>query len=267
MSVNLQELISRGRFLFAGAPKRFEVFKLINGRMTAKDIAKQVGISQSAAHNDILRLRDFGLISEKTDNDGNPVKKEGASVYEKAPLARHISESYFQSVADTRSLTKKREATPKKGAHSATGIHVPNEQEILDICRDGETQLYEFKGPGADVGKITKEVAAFLHTRRGGIIFYGVEDDGSIIGSDQSSQRFDQRIQNSVRNSINPAPTIGVKKKTVMGSDIILVTVLPWDRKTLYQFRDGRFYIRKGTNVFAIKPEEMRKLNQGKYIV
>ncbi len=265
--MSLQELISRGRYVFAGSPKRFKVFQLINGKRSAKDIAKKAGRSPSAVLHDVRKLIDFDLVYEKTVNDGKPVKKGGSRVYQKAPMAKHIAEPYFRGVADTRAFVKRKEPSSRKGTSSAAGIHVPNPEEILDICRDLENQLYEFKGPDADAGNITKEVAGFLHTRRGGIVFYGVNDDGSIIGSNQTSQSFDQRIQNSVRNSINPVPTVGIMQKTVVGFDIMLVIVPPWDRKTLYQFRDRRFYIRKGTNVFAIKPEEMKKLNQGKYIV
>ncbi|MFQ5909407.1 MAG: RNA-binding domain-containing protein [Thermoplasmata archaeon] len=266
MAESLQELIARGRFTFSGAPRRFEVFKLVNGRRTAKEIAKRVGRSQSSISNDIAMLRDFGLVIEKTDSQGNPVKKAGSQLYEKTPLAKRIPKSYFRGTADTRPLAKQRASAKRKGG-KISSIRVPDEQEILDICRDLETQLYEFKGPGTQSAKIAREVAALLHSKRGGIILYGVDEDGTIIGADLSVQDFDQRVQNSVRNTINPSPTIQVVKRTVLGSDIILVVVPPWDRKTLYQYRDQLYLIRKGTNVFALKPGEIKKLNRGKYIV
>ena len=81
---------------------------------------------------------------------------------------------------------------------------------------------------------------------------------------------FDQRIQNSIRNTITPPPNIEVKDRNVMGSKIILIIIPPWDRKTIYQYTlDNRYYIniRKGTNVFALKPEEIKKLSKGEAIV
>lgn len=265
--VSLQEIISRGRFIFSAAPRRFEVFKLMDGKRTAKEIARKVGRSQNAVLNDIKKLRDFGLVVEKRDRDDNPIKKDGSVVFEKSSLAKHIPDSYFIGVANTRVLAKAKISASKGRTSSSTKIHVPDEQEILDICREEENQLYEFKGPGIKMDKIAKEIAALLHTRNGGIILYGVEDDGSIIGSDLSYQEFDQRVQNSARNCITPPPNVQIAKRTVLGSEILLIIIQPWDRSTFYQYRDGRFYIRKGTNVFALKPEEMKKLSRGKYVV
>lgn len=263
----LQEIISRGRFIFSGAPRRFEVFKLIDGRRTAKDIARKIGRSQNAVLNDIKKLRDLDLVFEKRDRDDNPIKKDGSVVFEKSSLAKHIPNSYFSGVADTRVLAKAKISVSRDRTSSSTKIHVPDEQEILDICREEENQLYEFKGPGIKMEKLAKEIAALLHTRNGGIILYGVDDDGSIIGSDLSYQEFDQRLQNSVRNCITPPPNVQIVKRTVLGSEILLIIIQPWDRSTLYQHRDRRFYIRKGTNVFALKPEEMKNISRGKYIV
>jgi predicted HTH transcriptional regulator len=147
-------------------------------------------------------------------------------------------------------------------------IHIPNEKEILEICRNGEDQLYEFKAPGTSSDKITKELAAFLHTRYGGIVFYGIEDDGSIVGTDISRQDFDQKIQNSIRNTISPTPKIEVKSVNVLGSIVILIVISPWDRKTIFQYtKNQRYYIRRGTNVFALKPDEMTKIGKGECVV
>jgi predicted HTH transcriptional regulator len=106
-----------------------------------------------------------------------------------------------------------------------------------------------------------------LHTKKGGIIFYGIDDDGVIIGSDVSRQIFDQKLQNSVRNTISPQPNIEIKDKNVLGSKIIMVVIPPWDKVNLYQYtKTEKFYIRKGTNVFALKPEEIKKLSVGEYV-
>jgi len=264
---DLQELISRGRFIFSNAPKRLEVFKLIDGKRSTKEIARKTGRSFTSVLNDIKKLRDMELIKEKMDSEGNIVKKEGAIVYEKVRLIKHVSLSYFQEVAETSKLVKKIPTREVK-TYKPPVIHIPSEKEILDICRQGEDQIYEFKAPGTEIAKITKECAAFLHTKNGGIIFYGVQDDGSIIGSDLTRQEFDHRIQNSIRNTISPSPNIKVMERNVMGSKIILIIIPPWDRKTIYQYTfDNRYYIRKGTNVFALKPEEIKKLSKGEVIV
>jgi DNA-binding transcriptional ArsR family regulator len=265
--VDLQELIVRGRMIFDGASRRLELFELANGRLSTREIARKSGRSLSAVDQDIEKLRDMELIQEKKDSKGKVIKKGGSTVFEKVPVIRHIPISYFGDVADTSKLVKKSSKGRGRIAKPAR-IHVPSENEILDICRLGEDQLYEFKAPGVGADKITKEIAGFLHTKGGGIILYGVEDDGSIIGADMRRQDLDQKIQNSVRNTVSPSPSVEIKERRVLGAAVLLVVVPPWDRKTIYQnTMDGRYYIRRGTNIFALKPDEIKKLSQGVYVV
>lgn len=263
---DLQELISRARFIFSGAPKRFDLFKLINGKNSSKDIANKTGRSLSSVLQDIEKLRDLKLIQEKQANN-IPIKKDGASIFEKTPLIKHVPDSYFKDVVDTTKFMK--EKVKKIGkTKKISSLHTPTETEILDICKKGENQLYEFKLPGIKMEDLSEEIAAVLHTKNGGIIFYGVDDNGTIIGSDIKRQDFDQRIHNSIRNTINPPPNIDIKDKDVMGIKIILIIIPPWDRKSLYQFtKKGRYLIRKGTNKFAVSPDELKKLSKGEYVV
>lgn len=158
--------------------------------------------------------------------------------------------------------------TSKKGTPTTQrNLYVPTENEILDICNEGEDQLYEFKAPGVKMEVISEEVAAFLHTKNGGILFYGIDDAGTVIGSDMPKQDFDQRIQNSIRNTISPPPHIELAKRDIMGSEIILVIIPPWDKKSLYQYtKKERYLIRKGTNKFALQPDELKKLTNGQTI-
>lgn len=265
--VDLQELIVRGRMIFDGASRRLEVFELLSSSRSTKEIARESGRSLSAVDQDIEKLRDLELILEKKDSKGNVIKKDGSIVYEKNPVIRHVSISYFGDVASTSKLVKKTVKGQAKVSKPVT-IHVPSENEILDICKEGEDQLYEFKAPGVTADKLTKEIAGFLHTKGGGVIFYGVDDDGTIIGADMTRQHLDQRIQNSIRNTISPSPSVDIKERKLIGSVVLLVAVPPWDRKTIYQYTmDGRYYIRRGTNIFALKPDEMKKLSQGVFVV
>ena len=137
----LQELISRGRFIFSGAPKRLEVFKLVNGKKSTKDIAVKTGRSLPSVLQDIKKLRDMELVKEKEDRDGTFIKKGGASVYEKAPLVRHIPLPYFQDVSQTKKLAKE---VPKKKSKSTKvqAVHVPSERTILDICSPVKTDPF-----------------------------------------------------------------------------------------------------------------------------
>jgi predicted HTH transcriptional regulator len=85
-------------------------------------------------------------------------------------------------------------------------------------------------------------------------------------GSDIKRQKFDQPLQNSVKTSIAPAATVGLKAVLVLGSEILVVIAPQWNRSDVYQF-DEKVLIRKGTNVFAAKPEELKKLHRGEYVI
>lgn len=263
---DLQELIIRGRLIFDGAPKRLEIFGLINGKRSTKEIKTKTKRPFTAILHDIEKLRDVELIREKKQGDV-VVRKDGATVYEKMPLVKHVPLSYFEPVSKAGELSK--QVVRRKGSASRKPIlHVPSEVEILEVCKNHEDQMNEFKAPGVEIDKITREISAFLHTKNGGIVYYGVDDEGSIVGSNLTRHQLDDRLQNSIRNTISPPPNIEVKERDVMGAKILLVMVPPWDMKTIYQCtKTGHFNIRKGSNVFVLRPDELKKLHRGEYVV
>lgn len=267
--VNIQELISRGRFIFSGAPKRLEVFKLINGKRSSKEISGRTSRTLSSVLNDIQKMRDMGLVEPKVDTKGAPVRKDACVVYEKVPLMRHIPISYFQGIDKIQKrIIKGMEVSKKVKRSPSKPLSIPSTTEILDICKHGEDQIYEFKDPRVETSKITKEIAAFLHTKNGGLLFYGIDDDGSIVGSNVRRQDFDHALQNSIRNTISPQPNIEIEEREVLGHKIIIIVIPPWDRKSLYQYKkDRRFYIRRGANVFVATPSELKKLGKGKFVI
>ena len=267
--MDLQELITRGRFVFAGAPHRLKVFEMVNGRRTANDISNLTNRHANNVRRDLDTLSNLGLIEAKTNKDGKPVKIGRLPIYQKVALARTVSLSYFKGpakvVASQIPIEKTTASRRKKNLEKPRVLSVPSEQEILDICKHGEDQIFEFKGQGIDVKKITREIGAMLNTRRGGLIFYGIDDEGTIQGADISKQKFDQPLQNSVHNTISPAAIIKLHSVSVLGYEIFVIVVPPWDKKDVYQY-EGRVHLRKGTNVFVAKPEESKKLHRHQYV-
>lgn len=265
----IQELVARGRILFLNAPKRRFIFSILNGKFSAKEVATKTGRSLSSVLQDLQKMRDFGLIVPRKDSDGKIVKKYESVVYDKNPLIKHLPKSYFEATilpSANKSLGISVKATGSKRTQQVfSKIAIPNEQQILDICRSDENQIFEFKQSGTEMRNICKEVAAFAHTRQGGIVFYGIEDGGAIGDTDKPRHEFEESIQNSVRNNISPPLAITVIEKNVLGHIIILVCIPPWNRKEVYLF-DGRAYIRRGSVVFVIKSDELKKISRGEYI-
>lgn len=268
--MDLQELITRGRFIFSAAHERLRVFELVNGRRNTVEIGRITRRHVNNISRDLRLLADSGLIHPRATKDNSPLKVNGFPVYEKVPLARTIPTTYFRGPSKllaNASLGSRAQPKPKSNkARRPPTVPVPTENELLDICGRGEDQIYEFKGQGTAANKIAREVAAMLNTRQGGIILYGVDDSGIIQGSDISRQKLDQAAQNSVKNTISPAAVVKLHTVKVLGHEVIAIVVPPWNRKDVYHFED-RVLIRKGTNVFAAKPEESKKLHRGEHVV
>ena len=266
--MEIQELISRGRLLFEGAPKRLEVFKLVNGRRSSIDIALKTRRGLNNVLKDLQKMKDMGIVSPKVDNAGVMVKRERSTVFEKEPALRHIGRTYFEDAVRAKKKFGKQERKRRKKDKSSKlpALAVPTVAQILDICHGGEDQVYEFKRAGVETRRLTKEIGAFANTKMGGIIFYGIEDDGTVSGSDIHRQKLDQSLQNSVRSTISPSLTIKILEKNVLGQTVLLIVVPPWNKKDVYYY-EGRTLIRKGGNVFVATPEECKKLHKGVYVV
>jgi len=266
----LQELITRGRFIFSKAPERLKVFELVNSKRNTEEIARLSRRHANSIRRDLQFLDDAGLIRSKCGRDGKPIRTTGFPVYEKVPLARTVSLAYFRGPirwATTPSSQQSLMAGAKKErVKQSKPLAVPAERDILDICKHGEDQVYEFKGQGSEVAKLTREIAAMLNTRQGGMILYGIDDSGTIQGTDISRQKLDQPLQNSLRNTISPAATVRLHSVSVIGHEILVVIVPPWNRRDVYHY-EGRVLVRKGTNVFVVKPEESKRLHRGDYVI
>ena len=255
-------MASRGRLLFQGAPKRFDIFKLLNGRMGTKQIAKRTARKIESVLRDLKKMRDLEIIRAKIDKNGKIIKRNGEQIFEKSPLVKSIPQSYFFDSVKARKNLSTVLVKRKTHGRQYVSISIPDERQILDICRSGEDQLYEFKAAGVEIAKLSKEICAFANTKAGGIIFYGVEDDGSISGTDKRRQQFDQSLRNSIHSTIKPSVIIDLKERDLLGNKILLIIVPPWNEKDIY-YHCEKVYIRKGTNVFAATPEEIKKLHNG----
>lgn len=263
--VDLQELITRGRMVMANAPGRLGVFKAVNGRANTAEIAKSLRRHKNSIRRDLSLLEDAELIRPRTLN-GKPVTKNKLPVYEKVPLARTLKPAYFVGLNKIAKPSKPQKAKPSKKKKKYASLPpraVPSDKELLYIVDEGEDQTNEFKASGTKTEKLVKEIAAMLNTKAGGIIFYGIEDDGKITGSDISNQDLDQRVQNGIRTTIKPRATVKVKKIKVMGSEVSAIIVPPWNGSDVYQLNDT-FYIRHGGNSLPMSGEEIKKMLLGK---
>ena len=115
-----------------------------------------------------------------------------------------------------------------------------------------ETNRIEFKRELTDELDIEKEVVAFLNYREGGILYFGIDDDGKAIGvSDIDGDML--KIKDRIRKNVMPSPMglFDVTAEMVDGVKVIKVFVASGSEKPYYKAKYGMStrgcFIRVGT--------------------
>lgn len=125
-----------------------------------------------------------------------------------------------------------------------------------------ESETIELKS--SVVADLCKEVIAFANTR-GGTLYIGVEDNGTVIGVD-SADRVTLQINNMVRDSIKPDITMFVHYETQVINDkqIIAVIVQEGTDRPYYLGSKGLkpsgVYVRNGTSTDPASDTAIRKM-------
>ncbi|MCC8091494.1 MAG: putative DNA binding domain-containing protein [Oscillospiraceae bacterium] len=125
-----------------------------------------------------------------------------------------------------------------------------------------EGELVELKSEV--VGDICKEVIAFANTK-GGTLYIGVADDGSVVGV-QSADKVTLQINNMVRDSIKPDVTMFVRyeTQTIDGKQIVAVVVQKGTDRPYYLTSKGLkpsgVYVRNGTSTDPSTDTAIRKM-------
>ena len=125
-----------------------------------------------------------------------------------------------------------------------------------------ETNRIEFKRELTKDLDIEKEVVAFLNYREGGILYIGIDNDGTPIGvADIDGDIL--RVKDRIRNGISPSPMglFDVTVETIDGVQVIKVFVASGSETPYYKTRYGMSekgcYIRIGT---AAEPMSARMI-------
>lgn len=136
------------------------------------------------------------------------------------------------------------------------------DQELAALLKDKETHLVERKRSGADRSGIRKNICAFANdlpaTGRPGVIFVGVEDDGSCARITVDDELLRTLAQMRSDANILPLPSITVDRNTIAGCELAVVVVEPSTNPPVrYQ---GRVWIKVGPTVQQATAEEEQRL-------
>jgi len=129
-----------------------------------------------------------------------------------------------------------------------------------------EDSVRQFKRQIDGQDHLAEEIVAFLNTR-GGRIYVGVEDDGSICGlALEVVDALANTISNACSQSINP-PCSVLTFNVQTSEGIVVVMEVPDGPDKPYQDRKKRFWVKKGPDKRQVTERtELRRLFQGGHV-
>jgi len=136
------------------------------------------------------------------------------------------------------------------------------DEELEQLFTQPESDLVERKRSPADRSAIHRTICAFANDLPGhsrpGVIFVGVNDDGSCAGLRIDDELLTSLAQMHSDGNILPLPTMTLESRTIVGCDLVAVIVAPsLEPPVRYQ---GRVWVKVGPTVQLASSDEERRL-------
>lgn len=136
-----------------------------------------------------------------------------------------------------------------------------NQDELLAELAQGESQHREFKRQLDNLESAAGEVVAFANSE-GGSLYFGVADDGTVVGLPDSTTVF-QFLTHLCRDRCIPPVSPVLEQHVIEGHEIIVLTVMPaLNRSKPYRTAGGRFYLRVGRDKKDATGRELVRIAQ-----
>lgn len=136
------------------------------------------------------------------------------------------------------------------------------ESLLGDLESDRAERKESFKGDGPE--KVRQAVCAFANDlpghRRAGVVFIGAHDDGRLMGLAITDELLRTLADIRSDGNIQPMPSMSVEKRSLHGTEVAVITVLPADAPPVRY--KGRTYIRTGPRRDIANPQDERILNE-----
>jgi ATP-dependent DNA helicase RecG len=121
---------------------------------------------------------------------------------------------------------------------------MPIPDSLVELISRGESEELEFKRGIAERTAAAKTICGMLNGTRGGIVIFGVRDDGSVIGLDVGHETHD-RLRGEL-SKLDPAVTLELETIPIDRDKSLIVIRVPGNTG-LYSY-DGRHYSRFGAS-------------------
>lgn len=136
-----------------------------------------------------------------------------------------------------------------------------NLQDVKRLIEEGEGFELEFKRKVSSPEKIARTLSSFANTR-GGIVLFGVDDDGSIVGVESEKSELDL-IRESAEVLCEPAVPYSIRIIPFHLRDVIVVDVEESSDKPHYvtdELNERQVYIRVNDNTVVASKEVVKVL-------
>ena len=136
------------------------------------------------------------------------------------------------------------------------------DQELELLLGAGETDCVERKRNTSDLDRVREAICAFANDlsdrRRPGVVFIGVEDDGSCAHIPITDQLLTNLGQIWDDGGITPFPSMEVRRAVLKGCTLAVIIVQPSDNPPIRT--RGRSWVRVGPRRAIATPDEERRL-------
>ena len=140
-------------------------------------------------------------------------------------------------------------------------------EEIANRIRYGEDSHTQFKRESIGIARLSEELVAFSNAD-GGLILFGVADDGTIVGLDDTQRRIINRdLSNAANDGVRPAIYPRTEFHEIDGK-VILAVIVPDGRLKPYSDKTGAYWTKSGPDKRRIVArEELQRLLQRSLLV
>lgn len=129
--------------------------------------------------------------------------------------------------------------------------------ELLRLIRGGEDTFLELKVKLSNAERVAQEIVALANTG-GGVIVFGVNDQLRVEGV-EDTERVQDELVRICRDEIQP-PLVPFIDRVALDNGRRIVALDIENKRRPYRTRDGRFYVRIGSEKREATPEELAAL-------
>lgn len=136
------------------------------------------------------------------------------------------------------------------------------DDELLALIAEGEGPRVEFKRNAAKPDVLRQNICAMSNdlpgSGRPGVIFVGLEDDGTCAGLDVTTQLLDQLHQLRLDGKIQPVPSMTVERRTLDVCTVAAIIVHPTELPPARS--GGRIWVRSSSGLTVATRDEERRI-------